>query len=139
MYISCYSFRMTLRFNFIKRANMFQLFDTMYFLLDHYKLCINISCTHIIQQNPIRCKRIFICLRSTPTFFNYIIGLSIMIRFYFIRIIFCQNLITRNLWQRKMAQKQVKVISLEISRCSLSFLNIRSFHLPSHSFSVQMK
>ena len=38
-----------------------------------------------------------------------------------------------------MAQKQVKAISLEISRCSLSFLNIRSFHLPSHSFSVQMK
>ena len=38
-----------------------------------------------------------------------------------------------------MAQKQVKAISLEISRCSLSFLNIRSFHLPSHSFSAQMK
>ena len=38
-----------------------------------------------------------------------------------------------------MAQKRIKAISLEISRCSLSFLNIRSFHLPSHSFSEQMK
>ena len=38
-----------------------------------------------------------------------------------------------------MAQKRIKAISLEISRCSLSFLNIRSFHLPSHSFSAQMK